>query len=721
MVELRPPGTEGKTPYLPSLRRLLMTLAASCVIPALALALATIGYHYYRERSAIEATAVATSRTVMAAVDDRLHDIELALAGLGASPQLGPTTLAEFEQQALVVQRSEEAAAVILLDGNGRQLMNTVGPAATALPVQARGKMVEAMQRGRPSVEDLFQSSPGRSATVAVGIPLRTGDQETYGLYAEVEPAVLQQVLSRQNLPDGWIVSILDRSGKVVARSHEHERYLGTSADAALLRRISEVREDAVDDEVVEGLPVVMVFSRSPRSGWTSVIGIPHQQLVGPARDSLALLLSGAGLVLAVTLWLAWSMARRISGSIVALGAAVRRAGHVPSIELPSPQFQEAHQLGQAFLSATAELQDAYDAVGRNEQRLRAVLDTATDAIVTADAGGRIVLFNRAAELMFRIDAESAVGESVDVFVPAAARATHRHAMQSFGTQGEPARMMRGGRVVQAQRADGSMFPAEASISVAIENGRRLHTAILRDVSEREQHKQALVRSNLELQQFAFVASHDLRSPLRSITGYLDLLSTRHAEGLGNVGLPLVARARKAAVHMDRLMQDLLAYARLESRAPARGPVDCDAVLADAVRLLEDEIRSSGARVTGSGLPTVHGDGGQLVQLLFNLIGNAIKYCHDTPLIEVAAQRQGAAWLFSVRDNGIGIEPQFLERIFDIFKRLHAREYPGTGVGLALCRRVVDSHGGRIWATSEPGKGSTFFFTLVDTDADPRQ
>jgi light-regulated signal transduction histidine kinase (bacteriophytochrome) len=167
---------------------------------------------------------------------------------------------------------------------------------------------------------------------------------------------------------------------------------------------------------------------------------------------------------------------------------------------------------------------------------------------------------------------------------------------------------------------------------------------------------------------------------------------------------------------MERLIEDLLSYARLESQDRHFVPVDCAAVLDDVVQLLEGEIRDTRAEVTSSALPTVMGDQAQLVQLFQNLIGNGIKY-HGTrpPRIHVSAQRQDGAWVFSVSDNGIGIEPEQHQRIFEIFRRLHTQsEYPGTGIGLAVCRRVVERHGGTLWVESEPGQGSTFLFTIPD-------
>jgi signal transduction histidine kinase len=225
---------------------------------------------------------------------------------------------------------------------------------------------------------------------------------------------------------------------------------------------------------------------------------------------------------------------------------------------------------------------------------------------------------------------------------------------------------------------------------------------------------EALVRSNLDLQQFAYIASHDLQSPLRSIGGFIQILESASADSLNDEAKECIRRTVQAVQRMQTLIRDLLAYSRLDSAASQFQRVNFRDVLADAVALLDAPVRESGAEVTCGTLPIVVGDRSQLVQLLENLIGNALKYRGDEPpRIYVAAEQRCDNWVFSVRDNGIGIDPKYHDRIYDIFRRLHTyQEYSGTGIGLAICRRVVNRHAGRIWVDSELGRGSCFYFTM---------
>ncbi len=268
------------------------------------------------------------------------------------------------------------------------------------------------------------------------------------------------------------------------------------------------------------------------------------------------------------------------------------------------------------------------------------------------------------------------------------------------------------------------------------------------------QQRQELVRSNAELDRFAYVCSHDLQEPLRMVTSYLQLLSSRYQGKLDPDADEFIGYAVDGAVRMQALIQGLLGYARLSSRVQPFAMVECSQVLADAISNLQVAIRESGATITSEPLPRVWGDGTQLTQLFQNLIANGIKFCGDTPpqiqirvreISSVASVRKQtlqrhknltlasesaipaiisgdlsntpSAWCFSVEDNGIGIETEYLDRIFGIFQRLHPRTtYPGTGIGLAICQKIVERHGGKIWAESTPTQGSTFYF-IIDSDS----
>jgi signal transduction histidine kinase len=223
-----------------------------------------------------------------------------------------------------------------------------------------------------------------------------------------------------------------------------------------------------------------------------------------------------------------------------------------------------------------------------------------------------------------------------------------------------------------------------------------------------------LSRSNLELEQFAYVASHDLQEPLRKVSSFAQLLAIRYTGKLDAEADDFIAFMVSGVQRMHALIQDLLIYSRLGRKGGSPAPVDCNVVLTDALANLHEAIAGTDAAITSESLPTVLANELQLVQLFQNLIGNAIKFHGaERPQIHIWAKPDGPAWKFSVRDNGIGIDPHFAERIFVIFQRLHTREeYPGTGFGLALCKKIVERHGGRIWVESQLGQGSTFHFTF---------
>ncbi len=247
------------------------------------------------------------------------------------------------------------------------------------------------------------------------------------------------------------------------------------------------------------------------------------------------------------------------------------------------------------------------------------------------------------------------------------------------------------------------------------------YTKILSDETARKQLQDSLTESNTALEQFAYVASHDLQEPLRTMSTFAELLSNKYRGALDAEADHFLDFMLRGAVRMNALVRDLLAYARLTTEEERPSSIALDEDLEAALTHLEQAISESGAAVTHDPLPTLPVDRGQMVRLFQNLIGNAIKYRKpdQAPKVHIAAKQKGAEWVISIRDNGIGFDPKYASTIFEPFKRLHtAEEYPGTGVGLAICRRIIQAQRGRIWAESQPGAGTTFFFTLpVDSPA----
>jgi len=254
-------------------------------------------------------------------------------------------------------------------------------------------------------------------------------------------------------------------------------------------------------------------------------------------------------------------------------------------------------------------------------------------------------------------------------------------------------------------------------IWVSLKLGRERND-LIKTRQDLEQSVAELGRSNADLQQFAYVASHDLQEPLRMVSSYTQLLARRYKGRLDADADEFIAFAVDGANRMQRLIQDLLAYSRVSTGGQQFEPTSVGIALNHALGNLVSAVKESGALITHDPLPAVMGDEKQLVQLFQNLLSNALKFSGEQPpRIHISAKPSAAGWLFSIHDNGIGIDPQYADRIFVIFQRLHTRaEYPGTGIGLAICKKIVERHGGRIWVESEPGKGATFYFTLRDDE-----
>jgi PAS domain S-box-containing protein len=369
------------------------------------------------------------------------------------------------------------------------------------------------------------------------------------------------------------------------------------------------------------------------------------------------------------------------------------------------------------------------------EGRYRGLLEAAPDAMVLVNQGGEIVLVNLQAEKQFGYRRDELVGQQVKNIIPEGfperliaalwpriARENSSEpalrAAEYAGAQQTPTRIELNGR-----QKDGADFPIEIMVSPLESAEGLLVTVAIRDITTRKNAEALLLqtvkelnRSNDELGQFAYIASHDLQEPLRMVASYTQLLSKRYKGQLDADADEFIAFAVDGANRMQRLIHDLLAYSRVGTKGNALLDTSSEEALAEAILNLRGAIEESGALVTHDPLPDVLADESQLVQLFQNLVGNAIKYQNPgVPRVHISsAKNDGTQWMFSVKDNGLGIESKYFEKIFGMFQRLHKREeFAGTGIGLAICKKIVERHGSSISVESQPGEGSTFRFALA--------
>ncbi len=358
-----------------------------------------------------------------------------------------------------------------------------------------------------------------------------------------------------------------------------------------------------------------------------------------------------------------------------------------------------------------------------SEERVRLLLDSTAEAICGMDLGFNCVFANASCLRLLGVAESDLIGHNVDDLL----HFSHDKAdvadalggiFETFKTRGSAHF-----DEVTLRRKDGTPFPAELWLYPIMRNGDIIGSVMtFLELTEKkalarslETTLENLARSNKDLEQFAYVASHDLQEPLRVIAGYLQLLSNRYKGKLDKEADRFITKAIDASLRMSELVNDLLQYSRVEMRGNPLQLIDMDDLLDRAIENLRAAISAPEAKVTRVNLPEVMGDQSQIVRLFQNLIGNALKFQRKDvrPVIHIGVERHGDEWVFAVRDNGIGIAAEHYGRIFEIFQRLHTRqEYSGTGIGLSICKRIVERHGGRIWCESTVGEGATFRFTI---------
>ncbi len=360
----------------------------------------------------------------------------------------------------------------------------------------------------------------------------------------------------------------------------------------------------------------------------------------------------------------------------------------------------------------------------QGQERLRIIMDNSYDAFLSMDADWTITAWNIQAHETFGWTEKEAIGQNLHLIFPKhlkkqSLRSIEQHFLNNNATNSKTAREL------LAIHKDGHDFPIEIGVFRIDDSQKPSYCAFLRDITQRTEYQEELERlvqertksltqKNEELRQFAKIASHDLQEPLKAVQGFVQLLEETTNGSFDKDQKEFLGFIQDGTMRMQQLIKSVLIHSQIGNNTQDNYTTDCNLVVEEVMADLAPTIKETGTQFEVDWLPDINVEHGQMIQLLENLASNSIKYrSKEAPLIHFSAEESGDMWLFSVRDNGIGIDPDYKEKIFDMFSRLHGKtKYPGTGMGLAICKRIVTSHGGNIWVESKPGEGSIFLFTL---------
>jgi len=383
------------------------------------------------------------------------------------------------------------------------------------------------------------------------------------------------------------------------------------------------------------------------------------------------------------------------------------------NVEFISNVYQvDRHKVIQCNIRDITERKVVMDHLRQSEERFSKAFHANPAAmIITRMSDGRIIDVNESYQQILGYTSEELIGKTGFALNITNSPEERQNLVAQLRTDGSVRNYE-----TNLRSKSGEIRQGLFSLEVVELGGEKCILTIIYDITERKRAEGELKRSNAELEQFAYVASHDLQEPLRAVAGMVQLLGQRYQGKLDERADEYIGLAVDAADRMQRLINDLLDYSRVDRFGRSFERVDTERLLNTALANLQVAVQESNAQITHDPLPMVMADAIQMIQLLQNLIGNAIKFRGARPLhIHIGAEKVKQAWQFAVRDNGIGIEPQYFERIFLVFQRLHTRrEYPGTGIGLALCKKIIERHGGLIWVESQPEQGTTFYFTIPE-------
>ena len=501
-------------------------------------------------------------------------------------------------------------------------------------------------------------------------------------------------------------------------------------------KKISALRDKTLlnitqDKNSAFGLSPVYNKIDSPSPSMWMVITTPMSLIVKSIENTRDYIVLSAIFTLLIVLTASFLLTKKLVYRLKLLTDNVinyKKNNDSPIIDIGSND--EISELYKQILLMQANITYQTQELSDSEEVNRTLVETLVDAVITINEVGIVTTFNPGAEKMFLWKASEIIGENIKVLIPHPHFSKHDYYLKKHHDTKETY-VIDETRELEAKRKDGSIFPIELSVTKMTLGNKAYFNGVIRDITERKDHEQqilarekSLLRSNQELEKFAYIASHDLQEPLRKVQAFSDRLQTKYSSQLGETGQDYINRMTNAASRMRTLINDLLSFSRVSTEARPFEPVDLNQVLLDVLSDLEILIKETGAIVTHPTLPCIDADPLQIRQLFQNLIGNAIKFHQKDikPKVDIMFKLEETTdidglysemCILTFKDNGIGFEEEFNDKIFDVFQRLHNRtEFEGTGVGLAICRKIVQRHGGVINAKAKLNEGATFTFSL---------
>ncbi|WP_228893974.1 sensor histidine kinase [Pseudoduganella aquatica] len=679
---------------------------------------------YTRERAQLLASTVTQARAIMAAVDSGFARTEAALLALGTSHQLQRGDLAGFHSRAVEAQADMHADGIVLIDPDGRLLLSTRRPYGERLPKLASAPLLKRiLATGRPGVSDLFPSPVDGQLIYTIGVPIRRGADAAMTLNATATPARLAGLLAERSLPRTWRVAIVDGSGKIAARSHDIERFVGRPTTSALQRQLALADEGGFETTTLDGIPVYSVFSRSATSRWSVALGIPLDELTAGLRRSLAWLIVATLAALAAGLGLAWRIGGGIARSVQALAgpAAAVAAGVVP--EIPPLALREANELGLALQQAAASVRTAQAERRESEQQLALAAEAARLGIWVRDlVQGKVWVSSSWRELFGFLPSEqisvAALLQRVHTDDCAAVRRVL--ALADTGERYEieyRVALPQGGLRWVASRG---------SCETGGDGKPRLVRGVALDITQRKLAELAMQQKQREVTHLARVATlgelsgalaHELNQPLTAILSNAQAAqrflrqATPDLDEVGDILADIVAEDQRAGEIIRRLRR------LFDKRETPLQPAAVNPLVIEVLRLLRNDLLSHGvalSTVLGAEDAHVLADSVQLQQVLINLLMNAVDAMAMTDAgaraIGVRTGLDDEGWLrISIADCGSGIPNDALDQVFAPF---YTTKDSGMGLGLSICRSIVAAHGGQLWAENNPDGGASFHVRL---------